>query len=235
MLSLVLILFPGALSANTNHVVERDFPVSQTAADEICAGNYRLFGGNSIALELQPAVNPVHWTEYERGISSWGDKDIKLIWEPARLGWAIELARIYSLTNDQKYVQAYWANIEKFLAANPPYLGPNWMSAQEAAIRIIALSFSLPLVWSSPESTLARKKRILESLAAHAQRIEPTLAYARAQNNNHLLFEGIGLFTVGNFLRDIQKAITGWKKAGGLSIGVFSIKLTLLENIASTA
>lgn len=182
-------------------------------ADEICQGKFRLFGGEPIVLNLDPGTNLSHWTSYELGKAKPPVEDIKFLWEPARMGWAIVLARAYSLTGDSKYSRTFWELVGKFLKTNPPYLGPNWTSAQEAAIRIISLSFALPLFWNAFESTPTRKQGIIESLAFHAFRIMPTLAYARAQNNNHLLLEGTGLFTAGTILPNHPNSQI-WKRRG---------------------
>ena len=48
---------------------------------------------------------------------------------------------------------------------------------------------------------------------AHACRIVPTIAYAKAQNNNHLLSEAVGLFTAGAFLNNHPKS-KFWKEKG---------------------
>lgn len=182
-------------------------------ANEICKGQYRLFGGDAIALNLDPGMNLPHWTQYELGKAKPPVEDVKFTWEPARLGWAIVLARAYALSLDSRYTQSFWEHIEKFLVSNPPYMGPNWTSAQESAFRIIALSFALPLFWDAPESTPDRKQRIINSLAVHTQRITSTLAYARAQNNNHLLMEGTGLFTAGVLLQTHPES-SKWKSSG---------------------
>jgi hypothetical protein len=47
----------------------------------------------------------------------------------------------------------------------------------------------------------------------HAARIPPTLDYARAQGNNHLLVEGVGLYTAGMLFPEIAAA-SGWKRTG---------------------
>jgi len=166
-------------------------------ADEIVSGAVRLFGGPPVSLELVPPGPLLHWTEYEHGRRETDGRDVKFIWEPARFGWAFTLGRAYTLAGDERYASAFWAYTEAFLEANPPYMGPNWTSAQEVALRLIALTFALQVMAGSPGCTLERKDRLSKAIAAHAGRIPPTLVYARAQNNNHLLSEAAGLFTAG--------------------------------------
>ncbi len=101
------------------------------------------------------------------------------------------------LSKDERYPQAFWAFFEIFQQHNPPYLGPNWLSAQEVALRIMALAFCGQVFAASPHSTPQRLQALAQAIAEHAQRIPPTLIYARSQNNNHLLSEAAGLYTAG--------------------------------------
>src|SRR5512140_1961241 len=110
----------------------------EQAAGELLRGYARLFGGPAVPLEFAAQGTLAHWTEYERGRAGWGVEDVKLLWEGARFGWAIAAGRAYRLTGDERLVQAFWERTEQFLSVNPPYLGPQWVSAQEAAIRLIS-------------------------------------------------------------------------------------------------
>ena len=113
----------------------------RSEADEIVAGKVRLFGGAATALQMETSLPLAHWTEYELGRVQAGAFDYKQAWEPARFGWGISLGRAYTLTGDERYAGAFWRYTEQFLQANPPYLGVQWVSAQEAALRLVALVF----------------------------------------------------------------------------------------------
>jgi hypothetical protein len=164
-------------------------------ADEIVEGQVRLFGGPPVALQIAPPGPLEHWTVYEHQSGLIHDGDIKWIWEPGRFGWACTLARAYHLSGDEKYSRAFWGYTQEFLVANPPYLGPHWVSAQEAALRLAALTFAARIFSPSEHTTRERLAQLEAAIADHATRIPPTLAYARAQNNNHLLVETAGLLT----------------------------------------
>jgi len=187
-------------------------------ADQITAGNVRLFGLQAMPLDLsfQEPLQP--WTKYEvhpellKEISG-QDSDIKYLWEPARFGWALTLARAYYLSGNERYPKAFWEISERFIENNPPYQGPFWTSAQEVALRMIAIVFCLQIFWNAFESTPARKGMLLEAVSAHAARIPATVAYARAQKNNHLLSEAAGLITAGTALPDHPQA-DKWKNLG---------------------
>jgi hypothetical protein len=185
-------------------------------ADEIIASQVRLFGGPAAPLRLATPGPLAHWTAYERGDKPAGeglDGDIKWIWEPGRLGWAYTLGRAYLLSRDERYAVAFWDYIEGFLDANPPYLGPHWASAQEVALRLIALTFACQVFRAAACAEDTRTARLAQAVAIHAARIPPTLVYARAQNNNHLLAEAAGLYTAGLFLPDHPQA-QRWRDLG---------------------
>ncbi len=182
-------------------------------ADEIVQGQVRLFGGPPVALQLAPKGPLAHWSEYERGTNQLDGLDIKWTWEPARFGWAATLGRAYHLSGDERYPAAFWEYCDLFLYANPPNLGPHWASAQEVALRLMALAFASQVFAASEHTTSQRAARLAAVLGEHAGRIPPTLAYARAQNNNHLLTEAAGLYTAGLLLPQHPQAAR-WRELG---------------------
>ena len=182
-------------------------------AEEILSGQVRLFGGEPVRLILEPPLPLQHWTFYEGRDSHQSIADPKQIWEQGRFGWAITLARAYYLTQDERFAEGLWRFTELFLDQNPPYMGPHWVSAQEVALRLIALLFIHPILASSPNSTPHRMARFCQAVIAHVARIPPTLSYARAQNNNHLLSEAVGLYAAGLALPDHPQAAR-WRKLG---------------------
>lgn len=187
-------------------------------ANEIVGGKVRLFGGEAVQLRLASEGTLVHWTDYETKKVPYpvplpNVVDVKFIWEPARFGWAFTLGRAYLVSGDERYSQAFWNYTESFLESNPPYLGPQWTSGQEVAIRLMALVWAGQVFAGSPESTHERMKKLSAAIAAHAERIPPTLVYARSQNNNHLVSEAAGLYTAALALPDHPRA-EKWRKEG---------------------
>jgi hypothetical protein len=196
----------------------RDVLLNQ--ADEIVAGQVRLFGAEPVPLQLSFDQPLQHWTAYEKDSSLYSNlfsslPDVKFIWEPARFGWAFTLGRAWHLSRDERYPAAFWTYAERFLQANPPNQGPHWVSAQEVSLRLMALAWSLQVFAASTHSTPARQARLSHALAEHATRIPVSLVYARSQNNNHLLSEATALFTAGLALPEHPRAAhwckLGWK------------------------
>lgn len=179
-------------------------------ADQICKGLIRVFGSRPVPLDLAVGTSDRHWSALERSAP---DQDIKFIWEPARFGWAITLARAYAYSGNPSYAHTFWELTNRFLENHPPYQGRQWQSAQEVAIRLMVLVFCDRIFAPSPQSMPENRMRLWQAIAEHARRIPPTLVYARAQNNNHLLTEAAGLYTAGLYLADHPNAQT-WKQAG---------------------
>jgi hypothetical protein len=189
----------------------KEIRVLFSQAQEIQKGKMRYFDQSPERLTFEQAQPLKHWTDYKGNRID--GRDIKFIWEPARFGWATVLSRAYYLGGEEDFAQTFWEYTESFFAHNPINMGPNWISGQEVAIRLMHLVFSYHLISESVHTTPERAERLAAAIAAHAERIPPTLAYARAQNNNHLLTEAAGLFTAGVVLPDHPRA-GGWRKLG---------------------
>lgn len=178
-------------------------------ANQIVQGQVRLFGGKPVQLWLTPSGTNQHWSQ---GRTEPGE-DIKFIWEPARFGWAYTLGRAYLVSEDEHYPEVFWKYWELFTNANPVNCGPNWESGQEIAVRLMAYLFAHQVFDHSPHSTDDRKGRLMQAIVDHANRIPPTLLYARSQDNNHLVSEACGLYLAGVALPDHPRA-QYWRKTG---------------------
>jgi hypothetical protein len=177
-------------------------------AGEVRKGLYRPFGGEPKALDLQAGASDHHWSDLETTPPA---QDIKWIWEPARFGWALTLARAYAFNGDPAFARDFWEKTSEFLDAHTPNLGRQWQSAQEVAIRLMVLVFCDRVF--APSLSASQRRQLWGAIAEHARRIPPTLVYARAQNNNHLLAEAAGLYTAGLYLADHPDA-DQWRQLG---------------------
>jgi len=182
-------------------------------ANEIVRGQYRPFGGPFASLTFATAEPKQHWTAYEGRPEAAGVEDLKYIWEPARFGWTYPLGRAYLVSGDERYPAAFWSYFEEFLAGNPPNLGPNWSSAQEVALRLLAMLFAACAFGGSHHTTADRLTRLAGAVSVHANRIPLTLSYACAQNNNHLISEALGMYAAGFALPEHPSA-GEWARQG---------------------
>jgi len=169
-------------------------------AEKILTGKFLQFGIDYSEIDLSPKHELRHWSQPISSLSRTENQDIKYIWESARFSWAIKLAQAFHLTGEEKYAKFFWKKYAEFSKANPLNLGPNWESAQEVALRMIALIISTNLIKDAKSSTNERKTNLFKSIADHADRIPPTISYSKAQNNNHLISEAVGFFSAGVFL-----------------------------------
>ena len=181
--------------------------------NEIVDGKYRPFGNDPQPLDLELRFPVSHWTFHEIGKVANPVEDIKLIWEPARLGWAVELGKAFYLSKDERYAGKFIDLYQDFRNINPLNLGPNWQSAQEVALRLMALVLTAHLMHSSKSLDESFMLILCKDIADHAERILPTISYAKAQDNNHLLSEAVGLYTAGLWLKDHPRA-SKWTNIG---------------------
>lgn len=188
-------------------LVEADAVVNET--------KFRQFGGDFVPIMLKPPVTGVlqDWTAYETGKARVETEDIKFVWEAARFGWAVSLARAYHLTGESKYAEKFWVLFEEFRQDNPYAKGPNWQSGQEVAIRMVTILLCAPVFLMNVRDSHSHQKALCQFFTEHASRILPTLVYARAQNNNHLVTEGLGLLCAGFALPDHPQA-KNWRERG---------------------
>jgi hypothetical protein len=193
-------------------------------ADEIIAGRFRLFGGPPVDLGYppdwfafpppladRPRLGPNrHWSDVRLDEPG---ADVRLVWELSRFGWVFPLARAYRWTGETWYAEACWQLVDSWRRANPPNAGVHWASAQEVALRILALAFAERAFFPEWSRHPKRLQTVTQLVASHAARIPPTLDYARAQENNHLLSEAAGLYTAGLLFPELREA-TRWRALG---------------------
>lgn len=185
-------------------------------AEELLRGNFRYFSqqrGNLGWPNPDWLKNPFtgyrdnagkHWCDLAPFDPARGD--IKYIWEPSKFGWAYALARAYAAEPKEQYAQTFWQFFESWLKANPPQMGPNWLSGQEIAIRLFACIFGAYVFWNSPATTNDRIASLIVFLGASAERIAGNINYARAQMGNHAVSEAAGLLTVGLMFPELKGA-----------------------------
>ena len=195
-------------------------------AEQILEGFFPLFGDEMYDLGFPPRWNSFpglglqepapsidsnhHWTKYEDDDFP---RDVKFLWEPSRFGWAFALARAHLLTGEDEFADGFWKLIESWRGENIPNAGPQWISAQEAAFRVLALVFSWYAFFPEFRAKPERITTLLQMIAIHADRILPTLTYSRAQRNNHLILEAVALYSVGLLFPELSLS-EQWRELG---------------------
>jgi hypothetical protein len=195
-------------------------------ADAVLEGRFRLFGEHDVQLGCPPDWGAPadidgegttqhvdlrqHWTAADRLL---GRTDVKLVWEVSRFGWVFPLVRAARASGEKRFADVFWMLAQSWMEANQPNCGVNWSSGQEVALRLMAVVFAaygfMPYWSDSPECLL----RLAEFIAVHAARIPPTMLYARAQGNNHLITEAAALYTTGVLFPELRHS-RRWRGIG---------------------
>jgi hypothetical protein len=178
-----------------------ELPASSAWQDEA-----RYFGWFQVPLSGSPPDwhrNPFDGRRAEHADAEWWKipdfdpqiGDVKAIWEASRLDWAVNLAQ-RAATGDPGALHRLNGWLQDWCQKNPPYRGHNWKCAQEASIRVMHLSVAALVLGQAAKPQPA----LVELVALHLRRIEPTLSYARGQQNNHATSEAAALLVGGGLL-----------------------------------
>lgn len=143
-----------------------------------------------------------------RGKSGLGD--VKYVWEFNRLQHLQPLAMLAALEGDATLAAHCLAEIESWIDANPPFLGINWSSGIELALRAVSMLVVLGLVGEHVSEPLRGKLRACLRAHGHWLARFPSL---HSSANNHLIAEAGGLFLIGSLMRDLPEA-GEWERAG---------------------
>ena len=203
-------------------------------AEKVLAGELPYFGELSFQCGLPPRwfENPatgqkvserLSWTQMRFASAAYGD--LKFILEPSRFLFVYPLVRAHALSGDERFPQAFWSAVEDWAQKSPPMHGPLWICGQECSLRILAWSFALHAFIHSPSTTSERVALLISMVAAHAWRIAQTVDYARSQRSNHLISEGVGLWTAGTLFPELREAQV-WK-----NLGAHLLREALLDQI----
>ncbi|PKO20133.1 hypothetical protein CVU37_01340 [candidate division BRC1 bacterium HGW-BRC1-1] len=174
-------------------------------------------------LEL-PYPGPVDWSrDYRSGVSApakfYGDVDyrdarevgdVKMTWELNRHQFLPQWARAGG--PDDVAGRAIAALIADWIRANPRYVGINWGSSLEAALRILSWGIALEIAKDSPALRDTRPA-IAASVREQAQFIRTTLSL-HSSANNHLMGELTGLLAAATFFPELPEA----KAWGGFAL-----------------
>lgn len=153
--------------------------------------------------------------------------DIKGVWEASRFDWLLDFVLQERVENNGEAIKLLDDWLNDWCQKNPAYLGPNWKCGQEASIRVMHLiTVLLGLdVLHQPHVN------VLDLLELHLQRIEPTIEYAIAQDNNHGTSEAVALFVGGAVLCHAREnpKYQAWQNLGRKWLENRATKLIMLD------
>jgi len=190
-------------------------------ADGLSLGEFILFSHHAKHLGNPPnwhhnsftgqnAPRGLHWSK----LKDFDFGDIKAIWEPSRFGWAFTLARAYARTGELRFAELFWKLFENWCAKNPPNVGVNWKSGQEATFRLIATTFAIAEFGRLPNATRERLQLWSRFVKVTGQRIAADLDYALSQSNNHGVSECVGLITASLLMDNSAR----WRETGMVNL-----------------
>ena len=141
--------------------------------------------------------------------------DVRVLWEPARLQYLVDLALI-ARDGPEESAQRAVDRIETHLVSwcrnNPPLSGPHYASVMECALRIVAVCHAVDLVRNrlSPDSPVWG---LLPSLVSiHANLIARRLSLYSSLGN-HTIAECVGLIYASVLFPEMNDA-SRWRKLG---------------------
>lgn len=205
-------------------LIKKDRDRVVQTAEELLSGWYHPFGGEKAPLTFDTSIHtPQHWSAVGDQVKG---RDIKWLWEPARFSWAFDLAKAWMITKDDRYVAFFWQQFSEFLSQNPVNSAPNFTSAQECAMRMIAWLMTYQVFKESPATSAEHTAQLTTALWQQAARIPSTLGYARSQNNNHLLSEALGLVVAGSLFAGNSPLARNW-----LNIGIKEFNRAILNQV----
>ncbi|MDO5668207.1 MAG: alginate lyase family protein [Alcaligenaceae bacterium] len=138
--------------------------------------------------------------------------DIKGIWEASRLDWIFEFVNQEKRARSDKALETLDAWLNDWCIHNPAYIGPNWKCGQETSIRVMHIVASLVGL----DRLQSVNNNLLNLIEIHLRRIEPTIDYAIAQDNNHGTSEAAALYIGGVLLNTLRPNLKyqNWQSLG---------------------
>ncbi|MBK8970403.1 MAG: alginate lyase family protein [Hahellaceae bacterium] len=125
--------------------------------------------------------------------------DIKYLWEPSRHLQLVSLAQAYALSSEEKYADAFAAQLKSWLEQCPYMMGPHWTSSLELGIRLINWAICWQLLGGS-QCPIFRKPEFsnllndwLTSIYQHVHFINGHYS-GFSSANNHLIGEAAGAY-----------------------------------------
>lgn len=192
-------------------------PAWQATYENVRAGRFAWFGIS------WPEANPPNWHLDPVSDQSWptdifgtdidyrhdnAHGDVKFVWELNRLQYLQPIAALAFASGEAGPADLVRQHVGDWIARNPPFIGINWTSGIELALRAVSLIFVGKLVDLGEELNA----KLAKSLAAHGYWLARYPSrYSSA--NNHAIAEGLGLLSIGTALAASSDAVD-WVRRG---------------------
>jgi hypothetical protein len=214
----------GALAA----IAPELLPVFRDAARAARSGGVTLLGQTlrpargGARFHLDPATGG-YWPRdvYCFDIDYRGERrlgDVKYVWELNRLQYLQPVAALAAHESDEGLADFCLDEIESWIDANPPFLGVNWASGIELALRVVSILVVLGLI-GTDRVPVALRRKLRSCLAAHAYWLA-RYPSRHSSANNHLVAEAGALFLLG----------TLWPELG-ISLDAHAARRILTEQV----
>ena len=106
----------------------------------------------------------------------------------------------------------FWRWLDSWMADCPPFRGVQWKCGQEAAVRLLAVTFGFWSVAGDEATTAARWLQFARLAWATGHRIAHHIDYAISQKNNHAISEACGLMLVGHLFPEFRESERWWRR-----------------------
>lgn len=150
------------------------------------------------------------WCEIPDYLPEQGDP--RVMWEPSRCAWAVDVAKARAQGLDCDASRIYWRWLDSWMEANPPFRGFQWKCGQESSVRFLALALGF---WALGNESLdgARWQKFARLAWATGYRVAHYLDYAISQKNNHAISEALGLMLIAHLFPEFREAAR-WREVG---------------------
>jgi hypothetical protein len=198
-------------------------------ADRISQGIVRLLGADAVDLTSftkgarreglpwhEDVLSHYRWnarTFHKRIEIPYDRADIKVPWELSRCQHLPTLGVAYVATGDERYAREIVAQIDNWIAANPPGRGVNWACAMEVAIRAVNWLWAYHLVVPAQSLSDSFLARFIVSLIDHGRHIRRNIERYDGITSNHTLADYTGLLYLGLLFPELVDA-SDWVDVG---------------------
>src|SRR5438876_10161104 len=190
-------------------------------ADEILQHKFRLLGYRDLdyGAEIDWHFDAVHGKRaplkpwYKMRFLDFGEVgDHKVTWELNRHQHLVTLAKAWTFTGDDRYVEEITRQLYSWQAANSYPMGINWGSSLEVAFRSVSWLWVRNLLAQAPPIPKSFDHDALHGLAQNGKYIERFLS-TYFSPNTHLIGEAVALFFIGTLCPEIPPA-QRWQEKG---------------------